>query len=206
MPIPFDPSFVLDLADKLGIIQAVKGKLLRQPDEAADKLVIVLDELSKVFTTIEAELVRYLSLNFDPEENLADERETLLTLEGGQLAARVGEARGHCHKIDNIYHKHLQRWFHSVLNPGEAQLVEDVFIDLSNADGGFIRVLDELADWLTTQATETLDLVDSQQFDAANQRVRAARKEVLPVRRSIAKAQTDLRNLQAEFIQASGTA
>lgn len=205
MPLPFDPSFVLDLADKLGIIQAVKGKLLRQPDAAADKLVLVLNELSKIFTAIEAELVRYLSLNFDPAEHLAAERAALLTLESGQLAARVGEARGHCHKINNIYFKHLQRWFHQVLNPGEAQLVEDVFMDLSNSDTGFVLVLDEMVNWLTTQATETLDLVDAQQFDAANRAVRDARKEILPVRRSIAKAQTDLHNLQAEFIEASGT-
>ena len=33
---------VIELADKLGVIQAVKGKLMRQPDPAADKLVTVL--------------------------------------------------------------------------------------------------------------------------------------------------------------------
>lgn len=205
MPLPFDPSFLFNLADKLGVIQAVKGKLLRQPDAAADDLVLVLDELSKVFTTIEAELVRYLSLNFDPANNLAEERAALLTLEGGQLAARVAEARGHCHKISNIYSKHLQRWFFSALNPNEAQLLEEVFNDLSNADGGFLIVLDQLVDWLTERATETLDSVDSGDFGTANQNLRAARKEVLPVRRALTKAQTDLRNLQAEFIEASGT-
>ena len=36
---------ILDLADKLDIIQTVSGKLLRQPDPAADKLVAVLGEL-----------------------------------------------------------------------------------------------------------------------------------------------------------------
>lgn len=41
-----DPSFVLDLADKLGVIHAVKGKLIREPDAAAKKLAHVLDELS----------------------------------------------------------------------------------------------------------------------------------------------------------------
>ena len=205
MPIPFDPTFVVDLADKLGVIQAVKGKLLRQPDVAADELVLVLDELSKIFITIEAELVRYLSVGFDPAEANADERAALLALEGGQLDARVAEARGHCHKIQNIYSKHLRRWFFSVLNPNEAQLLEEVFNDLNNADGGFILVLNNLVAWLTERATETLDSADNGDFNAANQSVRAARKEILPVRRALAKAQTDLRNLQAEFIEASGT-
>jgi hypothetical protein len=39
---------ILDLADKLDIIKTVKAKLLRQPDPAADKLVAVLGELSKI--------------------------------------------------------------------------------------------------------------------------------------------------------------
>lgn len=29
MPIPFDPTFLFNLGDKLGVIQAVKGKFLR---------------------------------------------------------------------------------------------------------------------------------------------------------------------------------
>lgn len=39
-----DPGFILDLADKVGVIQAVKGMLVRQP--AAEKLADVLDELA----------------------------------------------------------------------------------------------------------------------------------------------------------------
>jgi hypothetical protein len=205
IPIPFDPSFVLDLADKLGIIQAVKGKLLRQPDDAADKLVLVLDELSKIYSAIEAELVRYLSLHFDPADDLSDERASLLTLEGGQLAARVAEARGHCHKIGNIYSKYLERWFQRALNPNEAQLMAEVFRDLGSADAGFIRVLDALVNWLTPRAGATLNQVDAGDFEAANRELRAARKEIQPVRLAIATAQTNLRNLQAEFIAVSNT-
>ncbi len=201
----FDISTIIDLTEKLGIIQAVKGKLLRQPDEAADKLVLILDELSKIYTTIEAELVRYLSLNFDPQENLAEERAVLLTLESGQLEARVAEARGHCHKIGNIYWKYLQRWFQRVLKPDEAQQLESVFMDLSNADTGMVLVLDQLVQWLAPHATDTLDLVDAGHLDEANQRLHTARKEVQAVRQAIARALVDLRNLQAEFIDISGT-
>lgn len=200
-----DPGFILDLADKLGVIQAVKGKLIRQPDAAADKLVLVLDELSKIYTAVETELVRYLSLSFDPGENLAEERAALLSLEGGQLMARVAEARGHCHKIGNIYWKYLEPWFGRVLRGDEQEMLKSVFMDLSNADVGMIRLLDELVDWLAPKATETLDLVDGAKFDEANQMVRAARKEVAPVRQTIAKAVAELRNLQADFIAAAGT-
>jgi hypothetical protein len=84
-------KFLIDLADQLGVIQLVKDKLLRQPDPAADKLVVVLAELSKVYGVIEGELVKYLSLYFDHQQGLHDERAVLLTLEGGQLRMRVGE-------------------------------------------------------------------------------------------------------------------
>jgi hypothetical protein len=42
-----DLKSLVDLADQLGIIEAVKTKLLRQPDAAADSLVVVLGELSE---------------------------------------------------------------------------------------------------------------------------------------------------------------
>lgn len=199
----FDIGTIIDLADKLGIIQALKAKLLRQPDKAADKLVLVLDELSKVYTAIEAELVRYLSLHFDPSEGLQEDRATLLTLEGGQLESRVSEARGHCHKISTIYYKYLDSWFHRALNPDEARMLKEVFDDLGNADSGMLFVLDQMVQWLSNEATETLNLVDDNKLDEVNHRIKEARNNVLPARRAISKAMYDMRNLQSEFITIS---
>lgn len=34
---------LVDVADKLGILQAVKGKLVRQPDPAAEKLITTFE-------------------------------------------------------------------------------------------------------------------------------------------------------------------
>src|SRR5947209_20586941 len=95
------------LVDKLRVLEAVKNKLMGQPELAADKLATVLEELSKIYIAIEAELVRYLSLSFDPAQDVNAERAVLLTLEGGQVQARMSEARGHCHKIANIYRAYL---------------------------------------------------------------------------------------------------
>ena len=199
-----DFTFLIDLADKLGVFQAVKGKLLRQPDPAADKLVVVLAELSKIYGTIEAELVRYLSLHFDPQQRLREERAVLLTLEGGQLQMRVGEARGHCHKIWNIYQKYLERWFHDALSPQEASTLEALFSQLTYADSQMLYALDQLTRWLSPEAQETLNLLDAGKIDEANGRVRSARKEILPARQAISKAMSNLVQLQADFIAASG--
>jgi hypothetical protein len=199
-----DFTFLVDLADKLGVIQTVKDRLLRQPDPAADKLVIVLAELSKVYGVIEAELVRYLSLYFDAEQGLDEERTVLLSFEGGQLRMRVGEARGHCHKIWNIYQKYLERWFHDTLRPNEAATMKNLFESLTYADSQMLYALNELTNWLSQESSETLNLIDAGSLEEANGRVRAARKEILPARQAISKAMTDLMQLQADFIAASG--
>jgi hypothetical protein len=178
---------------------------LRQPDAAADSLVVVLGELSKIYGACDAELLRYLSLSFDPAGGMAGERAVLLTLEGGQLLTRTGEARGHCHKIWNIYQRDLQRWFNDVLAPDEASSMEELFRRLSYADSQMESAIRDLTTWLTDQAQGTLDLVDAGKHDEANQRVRAARKEVLPTRQAISKAMNGLLQMQAEFIQMSKT-
>jgi hypothetical protein len=157
---------ILDLADKLDIIKTVKAKLLREPDPAADKLVAVLGELSKIYGACEAELRRYLSLSFDPAAGLAEERDVLLTLESGQLRLRASEARGHCHKIWNIYQRYLERWFHKVLAPDEASAMRNLFERLGYADSQMEVAIDELTNWLTREAQETLDQASPQSATA----------------------------------------
>ena len=196
---------LIDLAAKLNVIQTVKQKLLRQPDPAADKLVVVLAELSKIYGVIDAELVRYLSLYFDSQQGLQEERSVLLTLEGGQTRQRVGEARGHCHKIWNIYTKYLDRWFHAALTPDEASSMNELFSSLTYADSQMLGALDELTNWLSQESNETLSLVDVGKLEDANGRVRAARKEILPARHAISGAMSYLMQLQADFIDAAGT-
>ena len=196
---------ILNLADKLDIIKSLKAKLLRQPQPAADKLVAVLGELSKIYGACDAELLRYLSLSFDPAGNIAEERAVLLTLEGGQLSLRAHEARGHCHKIWNIYEQHLRRWFHEVLAPDEAAAMQNLFQRLSYGDSQMELAIHELTSWLSREAEETLDLVDAGKLDEANHRIKAARKEVHGIREAISRAMRELLKLQGEFIAASGT-
>jgi len=205
MTLTFNTSTLLDIADKLGLIDSVKKKLVRNPDAAADKLATVLDELSKIYSTLESELVRFLSLHFDPAGQLAAERQVLLTLESGQLTVRMGEARGHCHKIWNTYQNHLDRWFHRVLSAQEAADMKQLFEALSYGDSQMDLAIHQLAAWLGAAASETLDLVDDGKPAEAQQRVRAARRQVLPARQAITQTLARLVLLQADFVAASGT-
>ena len=202
----FDFGSIVDVADKLGIIQAVKGKLLRQPDPAGDKLVAALDEIYKIYASVESELPQYLALTFDPSDavGFAGERAKLLALEGGEVSARIGKLRGHCGKIANIYTKYLSPWFGSVLSPAETDLLAELFRSLDEFDGQMVHAIDSVAHWLTTEASSVLTLIDSGDVHGANARVRAARKDVLPARQAISRAMRRLLDLQAEFIGVSG--
>lgn len=198
---------LVNLADKLGIITAVKDKLIRRPGDALDKLVTVLEELAKVFEALNSETSKYLSVTFYDEQGFkerAEERATLVELEGGQISARMARARGHCKKIMNIYDNYLKKWFHEVLSPEESEDMRKLFESLAESDAEMIAAIDELSTWLSQQAEDTLTLVDNGEFDKADDKVKMARTEILNKRKSIAKAMSTLFELQSEFIGISG--
>jgi hypothetical protein len=198
---------LVDVVDKFGVLQAIKSKLVRQPDPAAEKLAVVLEEVSKVYGALDSELSKFLSISFDesgsPEEN-DPERGLLTELEGAGIQARVGRARGHCKKIGNIYQKYLLPWFDRVLPPPDREQMQDLFLSLDEFDGQMMMAIGEVAGWLADEAKVTLDLADAGNYVGANDRVRKARGEILPKRRAISAAMSRLYDLQADFVEASG--
>jgi hypothetical protein len=186
----------------------VKRKLIKQPDPAAAKLVTVLEELSKVYGSMEDELTTYLSLDFDESDpkQLARERAALARLEGGAIRARMSEARGRCGKVWNIYVKYLTPWFDRVLKAQreEREQLRGLFRELSDIDSNMVDAIDDVASWLTDEASTTSDLLERNDLAAANERVLAARRQIRPLRQRIAEAMYQIRGLEADFIEISG--
>ncbi len=205
-PVPISPAKLFDVADRLGAIEAVKRKLIAQPDPAAAQLVTVLEELSKIYGAMEDELTTYLSLFFAESEQkqLAHERAALARLEAGAIRARMSEARGRCGKIWNIYVRYLTPWFQRVLNPHESEHVSELFRELSEVDSHMVDAIAEIADWLTEEAKATLDLVEQNNYEDANARVVAARRVVRPMRERIADSMIRIRRIESDFIEISG--
>ncbi len=198
---------LVNLADKLGLLTAAKNKLIKRPDPASDKLIIVLEELTKILGTLNSEISKYLSVTFyDGQEfkERAEERAHLVELEGGQIRARMALARGHCRKILNIYDKYLVTWFDDVLSPEESQNMRELFEGFAASDDNMIHAIDDVASWLSEQAEVTMNLVDDEEFNKANEKIKKARTEILNKRKSIAKAMSDLYDFQSEFISISG--
>lgn len=215
----------IELVDNVGLIEVVKGKLISQrdplADPAADKLTAVLAELNQIFSVAEWGLNQYLALFFyegqDPRER-NHERTKLLQLEagtleqgsgatqpqGGTIYRQMKDARTRCNKISNIYRRFLEPWFNRVLNDPENALMRELFYNIGTADIDFSVEIDNLADWLSQQARETLDLVDDGKIQEANQRIRQARLDTRPQRDAIRAAMNKLSALQAEFTDAAG--
>jgi len=83
-------------------------------------------------------------------------------------------------------------------------MMRDLFDQLNSSDGGMIYGVSKVGEWLTEEASATLNLVDAANYDEANNRNKAACLKVLPSRQAISKAMSSLRQLQAKFIEASG--
>lgn len=203
------PSFtnILSTAKDLeSLFGTVKDKLLNNPTEASAKLAEVLGELSLILEFVEKETVRYLEIIFLPDKsNFIPCRSVLLSLESGYVTIKGYEARGHCHKIMNIYEKYLDRWFSKVLDAQEAQNIKSLFDRMNSADGDMIDGIKEITQWLKDESSAILQMVDADQLDMANQQIKSARLAVQQTRRDIVEALAQLKLLQASFIVSSQT-
>jgi hypothetical protein len=209
-----DPMIVEAIKQLLGIVQslpvleAVKAKLINRPDPAAEALGVALGEIAKIFGVTQTELERYTALWFDAEGTPRDNRRdiaTLASLSTPALSARLHEAKGHCGKITRIYRRYLRGWFSNALNAAEAQRLAALFNQLQESDALMVDAIDKLAKWLPSEAAETLRLVDDEQYAEANQRVKQARRQVMPMLTQMSEAIVDLRRLQTDFITLAGT-
>lgn len=193
------------LKDLLGNIN-IKDKLINNPTEASAKLAEVLGELSLILEFVEKETVRYLEIIFLPDKsNFIQCRSALLSLESGYVTIKGYEARGHCHKIMNIYEKYLDRWFSKVLDSSEAQQIKWLFESMNTADSDMIHSIDEITNWLKDESGTILQMIDADQLESANQQIKDARIAVQQIRRDIVEALAQLKLLQASFIVSSQT-
>jgi hypothetical protein len=196
-----------EIASELGILDAVKKKLASQPDIAASKLASALEELQKTILAFEAEVVPFLAIILQPASpEYRRDLALLYSLEGGSAWGKASAARGHCGKIWNIYDQYLNPWFKRItkLNEGERRALKQLFEELRNTDNAMVKLIEEAAMWLGDSARQVLDHVEKSSIDEANVTIARARKQILPVRRSLMQTLASIRELEADFIGMSG--
>ena len=160
--------------------------------------------MSLILEFIEKETVRYLEIHFlDDKSNFIQCRSALLSLESGYVTIKGYEARGHCHKITNIYQKYLDRWFSKVLNDNDAQQLKWLFERMNTTDRDMIDGIKEITHWLKDESEAVLLLVDNDKLSQANDKIKSARIPIQQTRRNIVEALAQLKLLQASFISSS---
>jgi hypothetical protein len=204
--IPAFTSILSTAKDLESLFGSVKYKLLNNPTEASAKLAEVLGELGLILEFVEKETVRYLEIYFlEDKSNFIQCRSALLSLESGYVTIKGYEARGHCHKIANIFEKYLDRWFSKVLDVNEAQQIKWLFEKMNSADGDMIEGIKEITRWLKDESEAVLLLVDEEKLSEANEKIKSARLPIQQTRRDIVEALAELKLLQASFIVSSQT-
>jgi hypothetical protein len=195
---------LIGLADKFGFVESIKSKLMRQPDLALARLAAALGEIRKIYIAFEKELNDFSSLTLEQDE-LPEERASLQDLANRKFSLRMNEARGHCHKITNIYERYLNPWLRRIpLIGSEDVQMRQLFQDMAEADSLMLDVILNLGNWLGPTAIEIQKLVDANDLPTARQRLLQAQVEVAPDRQAINDSLQKLFKLQADFIKASG--
>jgi hypothetical protein len=183
----------------LGIVAKHLATLKAQPDPAAMKLAEVLDEIAKTWQVVDSAMATVISLGVDPDA-LARGSLDLLKIEGGGLLTSVQRGRGHCHVIETIYTRLLDRWFSRVFGAADLREMRNVFEQLASADYDTFAVMERVASQLQDEATAMLDDVTKGHAGSAAARGLGLRAELHPLRLQMSQSLTQMMKLRSEFV------
>jgi hypothetical protein len=194
------------IAERLGLLDKLKRKLLKQPDAASAKLETVLIEMSKVYRILEVSVNDYLALWLLPDEQNSKWREEVRKLRGfasGRHEAEMRKAKGDCKKMWSIYVAYLRPWFSRVLDKKEAEELARLFRELSDVDSVMVDAISVTSEWLTNHAKETMALIEAKNFEAADSRIHAASSQWQPAAETLRESMKRMYDLRASFIDVS---
>ena len=146
---------------------------------------------------------QFLSLGID-EGGLAKGSKLLLDIDGGSLSTEVERGRGHCHVIEEIYSKYLNKWFDRVFKGDELASMTFVFGKLGSADSDLFEDLAKVAGKLEAEAAVVLGFVVKGDEANARTRVLSSLPALRPLRKTISKTMQTLYSMQSDFVDIAG--
>lgn len=194
----------LEVIDKLGLLEPVVLKLITNPDKAASRLDLALNELSTGYNAFYNAIIKLSIVSFKSEE-INESREFLLKVKDGCIATEIFSVKGSCQKIWNIYQKYLTGWISSVLNKQEASEIEELFLDLQDMDGKFIRAVEQLSSEAQKFAADVLHKINIAQYAEAEYLRNNFEDELAPFRSELTQNIKELWNLQSKLREVAGS-
>ena len=172
-------------------------------EPAAEKLGEALGEIEKMLTALDAELVRFLILDFSAPDVEREDMRTLIELSAGQAEVNIETARGHCSRIKLIYDMHLEGWLTKRLGGTEQQAIARIFNDLQGADDSIIFAASQVNEFLAENAEAVLEHLAAGMPMNAQSLIAEARQHTLPTRRQLFANMAILRRYEAAFQRAA---
>ena len=197
-------EFIMKAGKAVEALAAFRDKLLGNPSKAYNQLVLVLEEISKTFRSLETAVTDLLGIGLT-SATLVDDRKKLVELQFNTLKAKIEDSRGHCHMIWNIYCKTLEGWFGGFLDDDEQQEMRETFLTLGNMDGHLYGAMEEMVPTISKEADALLVLLDGNEQGLQEARTQNSnnRRDLFPIWEAMTGAMTVLYKLKGEFIQAA---
>ena len=197
-------NVLVQLADKLGFLEAIKDKLFQNPKTDYSELVRALHSFASSFLDVDGLLSGLLSLSFvsDTPQSVETARKLLIQAEGGVPMIRAQDVRSQCVRLRILYDRHLSPSLQYVLSPAEWSEVQVAFKILEDFHENALPELQSLMKWLSTTASKVLEKVDQADLKGADDLLKQARIDILPQRQAISKAVSAILALVSAYRQA----
>lgn len=202
--IPGSLDSMLNVIDKLDILERVRNKLINNPDSAGRYLNIAMSQLIKSFQVIDDVLLKVVCLSFETNEDRKAAEKALRELQGNRIRFRIEESRGHCTIIDNIYNRHLRGWFSRVLDKDESEQMEQLFIDMRRFDIKVLSLMNELTIEIPSLADKLISFLKENKTNEATCIIQSIADNWSKPRQRLSECMAKLWSLQTDFLQLTG--
>ena len=203
---PIDPlttaalGKVVDVADKVGLLQKLFAKVIGNPDLAVQQLAVVVGEVRRTLGSLRDTILEIGYLGVPGQESI-DVQRALNRIESDELLLDVIRSKGSCMKIGHIYDNHLNAWFPSFLGNDEQKKLEELFKDLSDSDGWANEAAEKLLLDAKPFATEVRQLLDKGDEAGARKRVGEFMTALRPTLEKLSMPIAAMLDLERQFIE-----
>ena len=121
-----------------------------------------------------------------------------IDLSGGSLRRTIDDNRGHCSRILELYGRAggLREWLAQRTTADVLAAADQTFARLGTADGDLFESLSRIGDVLGDEASDIANLLLGEQEAQAAERITAAKRALLPLRRELAAAMSQLQQVE----------
>ena len=195
--VPQSSGAIGGMRDLVGEVSTLGGVLLREDGPVADVNATLREIHSTYAATLEA-IDHFLEPGDAPKRK---RMKSYLELSSGSLSRLIDDKRGHCSRILELYGRAggLREWLAPRTRPELLAAADQTFAKLATADGDLFGALSRIGDVLGDEATDIANLLLGEQDLQATQRITAAKRALLPLRRELASAISQLQHVEGDM-------